>query len=84
MAKKVGICDNCDRNMYTNNFNLCKRCHQDVGYSYFQNQEVEEVETGPSLSDLGLDDTISPEAPSAEEVPEPEVKEESLEIKKAK
>ena len=79
MAKKVGICDNCDRNMYTNDFNLCKRCHQDVGYSYFQNQEA-----GPSLSDLGLDDTISPEAPSAEEVPEPEVKEESLEIKKAK
>jgi len=29
--KKVGLCDNCGRSMYTNEVNLCKRCNQEVG-----------------------------------------------------
>jgi hypothetical protein len=28
--KKIGACLNCGREMYTNDYNLCKRCHRVV------------------------------------------------------
>ena len=60
--KKVGSCLNCGRNMYTNNLDLCKRCHQEVGLEFLSKieEEPEEEEKGPSLEDLGIE-------PSAEE-----------------
>jgi hypothetical protein len=77
--KTVNICLNCGRNIYTNDLNLCKRCHQEVGAKYQEKQEPEEVEEeGPSLEELGL----KPEEGSEEE--KEETKEEGSETEDKK
>ena len=53
--KKIGVCLNCGREVYTNDINLCKRCHQEVGLDFIQ-EEVEEIEEEPEIEDLGLEE----------------------------
>ncbi len=68
--KKIGICQNCGRSVYTNDIDLCKRCHQIVGMDVLGEEEIEEEPTeGPSLEELGLE---APEEGSEviEEAPE--------------
>ena len=73
--KKVGICQNCGRNVYTNDIDLCKRCYQIVGMDVLGEEEIEEEpEEGPSLEELGIE---APEEGSevVEETPQEETKE---------
>lgn len=54
--KKVSRCVNCERKIYTNDLNLCKKCYRDVGLEFLKQQEPEEVEEGPaSLAELGIE-----------------------------
>jgi hypothetical protein len=78
--KKISLCVNCGRNIYTNDLNLCKRCHQDVGVDFLRQQEPEEVveEEPASLEDLGIEATEEETEEVAEE-PEEELKEEKKE-----
>jgi len=68
--KKVGLCQSCGRNVYTNDIDLCKRCYNEVGTEFLKTEDVvEEVEEGPSLEELGIEKAPEAEAP-AEEVKE--------------
>ena len=70
MTKKVGKCLECEREMYTNELDLCKRCFNDVGLEFLKNAEVvEEVEDMPNMEDLGIEES----APEATEEPVAEV-----------
>ena len=52
------MCLNCGRSIYTNDIDLCKRCYQEVGLEFLgKEEEVEEVEEGPSMEELGLEPT---------------------------
>jgi hypothetical protein len=42
--KKVSRCENCARMLYTNQYNLCKRCWQEIGIDFLNNIEAEERE----------------------------------------
>lgn len=75
--KKISVCVNCERELYTNNLDLCKRCHQEVGFEFLKKQEPEEViEDEPvSIEDLGIEEEDIED--EGEETEEPaEVKEE--------
>ena len=76
--KKIGQCQECGREVYTNDLNLCKRCHQEVGLDVIKSMApedlVEETEE-PDMADLGLEET-------AEEAPAEEAKEPAEETKK--
>ena len=41
--KKISRCENCEREVYTNYLNLCKRCHQDVGLDFLKKFEAEQT-----------------------------------------
>ncbi len=41
--KKVGVCANCEREMYTNELDLCKKCNHEVGMEFLRQQESEET-----------------------------------------
>lgn len=69
--KKVGGCQSCGRNMYTNDLDLCKRCFNEVGLEFLKTVEVEEVEEGPSLEELGIESSAE-----GEPAEQPEVKKE--------
>jgi len=78
--KKISSCLECGRKVYTNDIDLCKRCHNEVGATYLQEQEVfdEPEEEGPNLEGLDLGVEEGAEAPKeevSEETPA-EVKEE--------
>ena len=49
--KKIGVCLNCERELYTNDLDLCKRCYQDVGLEFLKDTEPEEEieEEGPHM-----------------------------------
>jgi len=74
--KKVGVCVNCGRTVYTNDLDLCKRCYNLVGVELEKKKEAEEgpeeEETGPSMEELGL----APAEGEAKEEEAPEEKEE--------
>ncbi|MBR9691564.1 hypothetical protein GOV06_02160 [Candidatus Woesearchaeota archaeon] len=54
--KQVGLCQSCGRTVYTNDIDLCKRCHNEVGLEFLKEMDVEEaVEEGPSMEELGLE-----------------------------
>ena len=42
--KKISVCLNCERELYTNDLDLCKKCNQEVGLEILQQQEPEEIE----------------------------------------
>ena len=73
--KKISSCQECGRTVYTNDIDLCKRCHQEVGVSYLQNQEIieEDEDDMPNMEDLGIEESseetaeAAPEEPKAEE-----------------
>ena len=77
--KKVGSCQNCGRNVYTNDIDLCKRCHNEVGLEFLKTEDIieEPEEEGPSMEELGLEE--GGEAEVAEEAPAEEVKEAATE-----
>ena len=68
--KKVSRCQECGRKIYTNDIELCKRCHQEVGLQFLREEEVfeEPEEEGPSLEDLdlGTEETAPEEGPAEE------------------
>jgi len=72
--KKISQCQECGRNVYTNDLNLCKRCHQEVGLDIIKAMApedlVEEVEE-PDMAELGLEETSEEETPSEEPAEEP-------------
>lgn len=45
--KKVGKCEKCEREVYTNDFNLCKRCHQVYGAQVAEEIAQEETQFVP-------------------------------------
>ena len=57
MAKKVSLCQECGRTVYTNDIDLCKRCYNEVGLDILdQQEEIEELpEEEPSMEDLGIE-----------------------------
>ena len=59
---------NCEREVYTNDLNLCKRCDKEVGLEFFQKLEAEEVleEEKVNIEDLGLEKTEVEEEPTEE------------------
>lgn len=64
--KNVGVCQECGRNVYTNEIELCKRCHKRYGAKYSKEAglfEEEEKESGPGVEDLDLgeDEGTEPE-----------------------
>ena len=54
--KKISVCLNCERELYTNDLDLCKRCHQDVGVKFTAEPEPAEEEEAPSMEDLGIEE----------------------------
>jgi predicted amidophosphoribosyltransferase len=40
MSKKVGVCINCNREVYTNDIHLCKRCFNEVGVDFLKESEI--------------------------------------------
>jgi len=56
--KKIGACQNCERTVYTNDIELCKKCHSEVGFKFLATADIEEeIEEGPSMEELGLEET---------------------------
>ena len=87
MEKKIGICQECGRNVYTNDLDLCKRCNVEVGAEVAAQVEEEEVEEEmPSMEDLGIEETPAEEESSPEKTEEaskePEEKAKESEEKK--
>ena len=84
MAKKVGLCQNCGRTVYTNDIDLCKRCYNEVGLEILNKQEViEEIdEEEPSMEDLGIEASEKGEESPAEEVSEEAAEENQLKNQK--
>ena len=37
--KKIGSCLNCGREVYTNELNLCKRCHKEADLEFLRELE---------------------------------------------
>ena len=37
--KKIGACLSCGREVYTNDLNLCKRCHKDADAEFLKTLE---------------------------------------------
>lgn len=75
--KKVSICINCEREVYTNDLDLCKKCYQDVGLQFLKKLEPEEEleEEAPSIEDLGIEAGEEGESEEVSEEPAEEVKE---------
>ena len=42
--KKISVCLNCERELYTNDLDLCKKCNQEVGLEILKQQEPKEIE----------------------------------------
>jgi len=42
--KKVSRCENCERELYTNEYNFCKRCWQEVGTDFLNKLDAEQQE----------------------------------------
>ena len=84
--KKVGVCQNCGRNIYTNDLDLCKRCNNLVGVEAAKEHEAEvgpeEEEKMPSLEGLDLGEDTKEEGKKEEKKEEPKEKEESKEESK--
>ena len=80
--KKVGLCQNCGRSVYTNDIDLCKRCYNEVGLKFLNIQEAEEgpeeEETPVNLEELG----IASEQPPSEVIEEEKTEEVKEEEKK--
>ncbi|MBW2995673.1 hypothetical protein KY332_00060 [Candidatus Woesearchaeota archaeon] len=55
--KQVGLCQNCGREVYVNDIDLCKRCHQEVGIEILNKLDYvdEPEEEGPDMEALGLE-----------------------------
>ncbi|MBD3249639.1 hypothetical protein GF336_06355 [Candidatus Woesearchaeota archaeon] len=79
--KKVGKCNECERTLYTNDFELCKRCFNEVGVEAINSMEDIEEEDPLAAASEVLEGNESTEE-SAEEAAEP--KEESAEEPEAK
>ena len=82
MTKKVGLCQECGRTVYTNDIDLCKRCYNDVGLEILNKREVVEdvEEEEPSMEDLGIEEgTEETTEEVQEESPAEEVKEKPAE-----
>lgn len=59
--KKIGVCMECGREMYTNDINLCKRCFKEVGTEFIKEQEPEELLEQPEISEsLNLETAEEP------------------------
>ena len=80
--KKVGRCQNCGREVYTNDINLCKRCYQEFGLEFLKEEaeSIIEEETPKNLEELGIKSTEKETEESAEE--EAETQEQTEEVKK--
>ena len=79
--KKISRCQECGRKIYTNDIELCKRCHQEVGVEMLREQEVfeEPEEEGHSLEDLDIESEETTEEAAPEKSPAEKVKEEAKE-----
>lgn len=68
MAKKVGLCQECGRTMYTNDMDLCKRCNTEFGAVVAAQQEEEDIEEDmPAMEELGMEEPVEAEQPEVEE-----------------
>ena len=67
--KKIGVCVNCEREVYTNDMELCKKCNQEVGLDFINKQEIEEEmdEEEPTFPESMVLEEGSDEDETAEE-----------------
>ena len=75
--KKVSPCQECGREVYTNDLNLCKRCHQEFGLEIIKAmapEDLAEETEEPDMAELGLEETTET-AEATEETPAEEPKE---------
>ena len=69
--KKIGVCLNCEREVYTNDLDLCKKCNQDVGANFLNKQEIEEeIEEEPSMPESMVLESEPEESGEEEEAAE--------------
>lgn len=62
--KKVGLCQNCKRVIYTNDIDLCKRCNTVVGAEVLNqiNEEIGDIEEEtPEIPEAVTEEAKTPE-----------------------